>query len=35
MEYFEIFVGRMVLCRQAAAQLSCRFQLSVNGVLLG
>jgi hypothetical protein len=33
-EYFEIFVGRMVLCRRAATFLDCRFGLHINGVAL-
>jgi metal-dependent HD superfamily phosphatase/phosphodiesterase len=32
MEYFEIFVFRMVMCRKAAAILNCRFHLSINGL---
>lgn len=32
MEYFEIFVDRMVMCRKAAAVLDCRFRLMVNGL---
>lgn len=31
MEYFEIFVGRMVMCRIAAEKLGCRFRVSING----
>lgn len=31
MEYFEIFIFRMVMCRKAAESLGCRFRLSVNG----
>ena len=31
MEYFEIFLDRMVLCRKAAEKLGCRFQLIING----
>lgn len=31
MEYFEIFVERMVMCRKAAEVLSCRFHLHING----
>ncbi len=31
MEYFEIFLGRMVMCRRAAAALGVGFCLSVNG----
>ncbi|HEX2030234.1 MAG TPA: phosphohydrolase [Actinomycetota bacterium] len=34
MEYFEIFLGRMVMCRRAAEQLHCRFQLEINGAKL-
>jgi uncharacterized protein len=31
MEYFEIFLGRMVMCRRAAETLDCRFHLKING----
>ncbi len=31
MEYFEIFLGRMQMCRHAAAAIDARFQLFVNG----
>ena len=34
MEYFEIFMKRMLLCRKAAEKLGCRFRLKVNGQLL-
>jgi metal-dependent HD superfamily phosphatase/phosphodiesterase len=34
MEYFEIFVIRMIMCRKAAVKLGCCFRLSVNGVEL-
>lgn len=34
MDYFEIFLGRMLLCRRAAAYLGMRFQLVINGVSL-
>jgi metal-dependent HD superfamily phosphatase/phosphodiesterase len=34
MEYFEIFLGRMVLCRQACRTLGFQFKLAVNGVEL-
>ena len=34
MEYFEIFVIRMIMCRKAAEKLGCRFCLIVNGVEL-
>jgi len=30
MDYFEIFMGRMLLCRKAAAALGLQFKLSVN-----
>ena len=30
MEYFEIFISRMVMCRRAAEFLDCRFQLLIN-----
>ena len=31
MDYFEIFLRRMVLCRKAAEELGLKFRLSVNG----
>ena len=31
MDYFEIFLGRMVLCRKAAEKLGLRFRLQING----
>lgn len=31
MEYFEIFMKRMLLCRKAAEKLGLRFQLTING----
>ncbi|MDQ3991722.1 MAG: HD domain-containing protein [Actinomycetota bacterium] len=34
MEYFEIFLDRMVMCRRAAEQLDCRFSLEINGARL-
>ncbi|MDA8235960.1 MAG: HD domain-containing protein [Clostridia bacterium] len=34
MEYFEIFITRMVLCRRAADFLGCRFELVINGAKL-
>jgi metal-dependent HD superfamily phosphatase/phosphodiesterase len=34
MEYFEIFLGRMVMCRRAAEMLDCRFRLNINGAQL-
>ncbi len=34
MEYFEIFLGRMIMCRRAAQQLDCSFHLDINGASL-
>lgn len=34
MEYFEIFLDRMLMCRRAAAYLGCQFKLEINEVLL-
>ncbi|AGL01246.1 HD domain-containing protein [Desulfoscipio gibsoniae] len=34
MEYFEIFLTRMILCRRAAVFLNCVFELVVNGAKL-
>ena len=34
MEYFEIFLGRMIMCRRAAEMLDCRFRLTINGAQL-
>ncbi len=34
MEYFEIFLSRMVMCRRAAQFLSCEFKLQINGAKL-
>ncbi len=34
MEYFEIFLTRMLMCRRAAEFLGCRFELEMNGVRL-
>lgn len=31
MDYFEIFMGRMILCRQAAERLGLQFKLTING----
>ncbi|MBM6948277.1 HD domain-containing protein [Mordavella massiliensis] len=31
MDYFEIFLQRMIMCRRAAEQLGCRFKLVANG----
>jgi len=30
-EYFDIFLGRMLMCRKAAEMLGCKFRLTVNG----
>ena len=30
-EYFDIFLGRMLMCRSAAEMLGCSFRLTVNG----
>jgi metal-dependent HD superfamily phosphatase/phosphodiesterase len=34
MEYFEIFLQRMMMCRRAAERLDCRFKLTINGATL-
>ena len=34
MDYFEIFMGRMILCRKAAERLGLRFRLVINGQTL-
>jgi hypothetical protein len=34
MEYFEIFLGRMQMCRLAAEVLGCKFKLLINGAEL-
>jgi len=34
MEYFEIFMSRMLLCRRAADFLGCEFELIINGAKL-
>lgn len=34
MEYFEIFMSRMLLCRRAASFLGCEFELMINAVKL-
>ena len=31
MEYFEIFLSRMLICRRATEFLGCKFQLEING----
>jgi metal-dependent HD superfamily phosphatase/phosphodiesterase len=35
LEYFEIFLDRMIMCRRAARTLGCEFRLSANGTPLG
>jgi metal-dependent HD superfamily phosphatase/phosphodiesterase len=34
MEYFEIFLARMMMCRRAAERLECQFKLTINGATL-
>ena len=34
MSYFEIFLGRMVMCRKAADKLGLQFKLNINGQML-
>jgi hypothetical protein len=34
MEYFEIFLERMAMCRRAAEFLDCQFRLVINGTEL-
>jgi uncharacterized protein len=34
-EYFEIFLDRMIMCRRAARTLGCSFRITANGVPLG
>lgn len=34
MDYFEIFLTRMLMCRRAADVLDCEFKLEINGVCL-
>jgi len=34
MEYFEIFLSRMLLCQRAANYLGCKFELIINGAKL-
>jgi metal-dependent HD superfamily phosphatase/phosphodiesterase len=34
MEYFEIFLSRMTMCRRAAEVLDCQFKLEINGAVL-
>ena len=32
LDYFEIFLSRMVMCRRAAEMLGCAFKMRANGV---
>jgi metal-dependent HD superfamily phosphatase/phosphodiesterase len=34
-EYFEIFLDRMIMCRRAARTLGCEFRITANGIPLG
>ena len=34
MDYFEIFLGRMMLCRRAAEYLGLQFKLVINGAAM-
>lgn len=34
MSYFEIFLGRMMLCKKAAEALELRFKLIINGMVI-
>ena len=34
MDYFEIFMGRMLMCRKAAEKLGLQFKLTINGQML-
>jgi metal-dependent HD superfamily phosphatase/phosphodiesterase len=34
-EYFEIFLDRMIMCRRAARTLGCDFRITANGIPLG
>lgn len=31
LDYFEIFLERMIMCRRAAERLDCKFKLIANG----
>jgi metal-dependent HD superfamily phosphatase/phosphodiesterase len=35
LEYFEIFLDRMIMCRRAARTLGCSFRITANGTPLG
>ncbi len=34
MDYFEIFVQRMIMCHRAAEKIDCRFRLIINGLVI-
>ena len=34
MDYFEIFVQRMIMCHKAAEKIDCRFRLIINGLVI-
>ena len=34
MEYFEIFLSRMVMCRKSARYMGCDFRLVINDVVI-
>jgi hypothetical protein len=34
MQYFEIFLPRMLMCRQAAEMLGCEFHITMNDVVV-
>jgi metal-dependent HD superfamily phosphatase/phosphodiesterase len=34
MEYFEIFLSRMIMCKRAAEHLECEFKIDINGTKL-
>jgi uncharacterized protein len=35
LEYFEIFLDRMIMCRRAARTLGCEFRITANGIAVG
>jgi hypothetical protein len=35
LEYFEIFLDRMIMMRRAARTLDCTFRMTANGNVLG
>jgi uncharacterized protein len=34
MQYFEIFLPRMQMCRRAAEHLGCQFRITINDVVV-